>query len=596
MPWNADRSIYTTDDGRVFTAAEIRQKQLNDPMGNWGDENASGNPFAVEGGVEQLGASIQDRFQNLGTMLGLIPKRVGLAAPGAGLDTTQADQERARLGPLLQQLQQQAETGGGAWEKTLKDATGQASSSAMALGQSMPGVGYQSALRNIGNAQSAVSQRAVGQANTLREQSKVAGQNQLTDLLGGMGEQDINQADASARVNQGVRTLNNELSKNANDTTMGTVKAVADVVFSDGGKVPGKAEVFGDDERNDTVAAMLSPGEIVIPRSHAGSPEQAAEFVRALQARKAVPHFAEGGQTGLSNTGAVFQDFGNDGDAPSVQNGGLLNTKPFDDLRPVANANETLLAKRAAGEGPSVAPQQMQSSSDANIGAAMQAMAGRGAVPAGDVLQSVGAAQQGAAGDAAATTANEQKAGQSDTIRAVLGQRARELAMAHAQQQAAWRNTQLNAGLGLAQQAQLRGILAGVGQAATAFGGMDEGGGGDFSGSDTNTPSFDAGVGEMSSPEEWADPYAHGGEVHAKKAAARRPASKAKRASPREPTVDVEALEPVIVRPDEHPGFDVEALEPAVVRREWAQGGEIPDPHEKQRAKDFLAALRRRAA
>ena len=39
------------------------------------------------------------------------------------------------------------------------------------------------------------------------------------------------------------------------------------VTFSEGGQVPGSAKVFGDSQKNDTVAALLSPGEFVIPRS-----------------------------------------------------------------------------------------------------------------------------------------------------------------------------------------------------------------------------------------------------------------------------------------------------------------------------------------
>jgi hypothetical protein len=57
------------------------------------------------------------------------------------------------------------------------------------------------------------------------------------------------------------------------------------VFMADGG-VPGTAPVPGDSRRNDVVPAALSPGEIVIPRSHAGSPEAAASFVAALQARQ----------------------------------------------------------------------------------------------------------------------------------------------------------------------------------------------------------------------------------------------------------------------------------------------------------------------
>lgn len=49
-----------------------------------------------------------------------------------------------------------------------------------------------------------------------------------------------------------------------------------------GGKVPGKAKVAGDSRQNDTVTAKLSPGEIVVPRSHAQDPEKAAAFARAV--------------------------------------------------------------------------------------------------------------------------------------------------------------------------------------------------------------------------------------------------------------------------------------------------------------------------
>lgn len=55
-----------------------------------------------------------------------------------------------------------------------------------------------------------------------------------------------------------------------------------------GGKVPGKAKVQTDSLKNDIVPAMLSPGEIVIPRSIADNPELAKEFVKAInkKARK----------------------------------------------------------------------------------------------------------------------------------------------------------------------------------------------------------------------------------------------------------------------------------------------------------------------
>lgn len=53
--------------------------------------------------------------------------------------------------------------------------------------------------------------------------------------------------------------------------------------YANAGKlVPGSASVTGDSPKNDTVHAMLSPGEIIVPRSHATDPDKAAAFVRAV--------------------------------------------------------------------------------------------------------------------------------------------------------------------------------------------------------------------------------------------------------------------------------------------------------------------------
>lgn len=49
-----------------------------------------------------------------------------------------------------------------------------------------------------------------------------------------------------------------------------------------GGKVPGKASVAGDSLANDKVPAMLSPGEVVIPRTKVKDPESTAQFLNAL--------------------------------------------------------------------------------------------------------------------------------------------------------------------------------------------------------------------------------------------------------------------------------------------------------------------------
>lgn len=51
-----------------------------------------------------------------------------------------------------------------------------------------------------------------------------------------------------------------------------------------GGQVPGRAQVPGDSEKNDTVHANLSPGEVVIPRSMVQShPEDIAALLQAMK-------------------------------------------------------------------------------------------------------------------------------------------------------------------------------------------------------------------------------------------------------------------------------------------------------------------------
>lgn len=52
-----------------------------------------------------------------------------------------------------------------------------------------------------------------------------------------------------------------------------------------GGKVPGKAQVGGDSMKNDNVHALLSPGEIVVPRTAAQDPHKAAAFAKSVAMR-----------------------------------------------------------------------------------------------------------------------------------------------------------------------------------------------------------------------------------------------------------------------------------------------------------------------
>lgn len=431
-------------------------------------------------------------------------------SPGGTLDTAQPDEERARMGQFLGQLQGQAQTGEGAWAQTLKNSTRDANASAMALGQSMPGANRMTELRDIQNTQGANDQRAVGQANILRAQSQMAGTENLGNALNSQGELDANQAAASSAASQGVREATDaaldKQGKQWLDTVSKAGQAVA-MLASKGGTVPGEAKIFGDDEANDTVPAWLSPGEIVIPRhvtKSSDAPGRAAAFVRAVQEKHKAPqwaspqHLAEGGPAypTLDNgtnqlVGGVFEDaqvmndpsvtsgtntFGAPQQAASIRNGGLFDRRPYNETRAATLNNADKFLAQAQGAGPSVAPQQMQNATDSNLAEAMQAMAnarGAGAAASrGEAVGREGAAQQDAAGKAASTVASEQDKGEQAFAKAILAQRARDLAFAQARQQAAWRNTMMNTGIGAEQQAQMRNILGGAAQGAAGVSGM----------------------------------------------------------------------------------------------------------------------------
>jgi hypothetical protein len=53
-----------------------------------------------------------------------------------------------------------------------------------------------------------------------------------------------------------------------------------------GKRIPGKARVKGDSEKNDTVPRLLSPGGIVIKRTEAQNDSDAREFLKAIQKDK----------------------------------------------------------------------------------------------------------------------------------------------------------------------------------------------------------------------------------------------------------------------------------------------------------------------
>lgn len=90
--------------------------------------------------------------------------------------------------------------------------------------------------------------------------------------------------------------------------------------LSQGGKVLGKAKVEGDSESNDIVPAMLSPGEVVIPRTAMQSPQDAHEFLDRIIQKHQGPSFSN-----VMKSKEHFHNMAHGGDmkACSYCNGGM---------------------------------------------------------------------------------------------------------------------------------------------------------------------------------------------------------------------------------------------------------------------------------
>lgn len=187
--------------------------------------------------------------------------------------------------------------------------------------------------RQIANQGANIQQQAVGQGATMQAQQQLAGlsalQNQQAMMQGLTGQQVAQQQGAlNAGAQSALAGQQNVYGMQANQNSansgvaqqnaksqagglggvlsgIGSIIGLADggsvpdsngpqsriarhlieVSMKNGGRVPGKAQAPGDDKKNDTVPAMLSPGEIVVPRSAAKNPEKAAMFAAAVARR-----------------------------------------------------------------------------------------------------------------------------------------------------------------------------------------------------------------------------------------------------------------------------------------------------------------------
>lgn len=219
----------------------------------------------------------------------------------------------------------------------LHQTTDQNQKQAAGFAASQKGLNPALAARMAAQGGAQANQQAAGQSATLRAQQQLGAQSQLGSLYGQMGNQQYQNLglanQALAQQNNAVNTgylgaqgINARVSagnqQQAGNLVGGLFNAggaaaglfahggmvggyskggsagprsfaaqylKSGLSLKSGGPVQGKAPVAGDSVKNDTVPAMLSPKEIVLPRSvtlDKNAPDKAAAFVEAVLSRK----------------------------------------------------------------------------------------------------------------------------------------------------------------------------------------------------------------------------------------------------------------------------------------------------------------------
>lgn len=128
------------------------------------------------------------------------------------------------------------------------------------------------------------NQQAAGQGAIMNAQQQLGAQGHLASLYGTMGGQQLQN---QATLQQGLANQNSlyanagnaQANRQANVQGSFINAAGAAAGKAQGGVIGGEANVPGDSPANDTVKTMLSPGEIVIPRTKAKDPDKAKEFI-----------------------------------------------------------------------------------------------------------------------------------------------------------------------------------------------------------------------------------------------------------------------------------------------------------------------------
>lgn len=243
----------------------------------------------------------RETFGALGASRGVGEEQAALA------DALRAQAEGRGLSLAQMQYRQALEASQAAAASQLASARGLTPAQAQRLmltqqAGARAGAAAQSAQLRLQEQQAA--QAALGNLLGQRRQQELLGGQLAAGLYGTAGSLGTQQAISQAELNQraaqaamGAGQSQQEIEQRRSGALAGAGATAASALFTGmkarGGEsareVPGKAKFKGDTRSNDTVPALLSPGEIVLPRTVAqaeDAPEKAKKFVDAIKKQK----------------------------------------------------------------------------------------------------------------------------------------------------------------------------------------------------------------------------------------------------------------------------------------------------------------------
>jgi hypothetical protein len=271
---------------------DLKQAQTNQALASTLASGKGMTP-ALAAKLASRAAASQSGENALGTRIAQNQERLGAMEALGGNLLNMANAQTNRLGTLgnLNNAQNQVRSGNYIGANTIgQNAAQQNTAYGQGLAQSFMGSGI-NALSGGGKAYGGEIQPMAGGGEVydpgVVAQGPGAYQNNFLAALdkARIGEAQEAGAGIGSSGASGLKKLFSSSGGGAGAAPTSAGGKMSGAALSNGGPVPGQAQVQGDSYANDTVPTMLSPGEIVIPRSKT-DPEDAKRFVEEIQKKK----------------------------------------------------------------------------------------------------------------------------------------------------------------------------------------------------------------------------------------------------------------------------------------------------------------------